>query len=300
MKRYIILAGCSYTYRAINYLSQLLGNTNIEIINIGANSAGNQFISESIMISVNALLKQGVLSKDIYVINNFTQIFRPVVKLPIEYHIKVQPLFADNNSDIRNVGNVTYKSCLSLIQIENQIYSFLVSKDGLTHEVKDWYNYQSDIYRVKRIVEQYFEIYLESIVLMQSFLKKHNIGNISFLMNNVFDGWQDEFTHIYTKNKDFSLPSTKGTKHISELSDYTKVLWDCIDLDSFVFHKTEENKYGGIDEYMLDKFPDAKYLNDKIIKGFYFGNHPNEVIYRNFTNEYMLDKLKIWNNEIHN
>jgi hypothetical protein len=51
---------------------------------------------------------------------------------------------------------------------------------------------------------------------------------------------------------------------------------------------------------MLDKFPDAKYLNDKIIKGFYFGNHPNEVIYRNFTNEYMLDKLKIWNNEIHN
>ena len=74
MKRYIILAGCSYTYRAINYLITLLDNSDIEIINIGANSAGNEFISESVMITVKYLLEDGVLPKDIMVINNFTQI----------------------------------------------------------------------------------------------------------------------------------------------------------------------------------------------------------------------------------
>jgi hypothetical protein len=298
MKRYIILAGCSYTYRAINYLITLLDNSDIEIINIGANSAGNEFISESVMITVKYLLEDGVLPKDIMVINNFTQIFRPVVKLPIEYYIKVQPLFA-YSSDVRKVRNITYKSCISLIQIQNQIYSFLISNRGLTHEVKDWYDFQSNTYRVRRIVEQYFETYLASIVTMQSFLKTHSINNISFLMNNVFEGWNSEFEHVYSKHNQFSLPSTKETKHISEISDYTKVLWDCIDLNSFVFHQTDKNKYGGIDEYMLDKFPDKKYLQDIIKNEFYFGNHPNNTIYEKFTDEYMKDKIKNWVNEIH-
>jgi hypothetical protein len=152
---------------------------------------------------------------------------------------------------------------------------------------------------VKRIVEQYFEIYLQSIVVMQSFLKKHNIFNISFLMNNVFDGWDAEFRHVYNGHSELSLPNTIGTKHISQISDYTKVLWDCIDLDSFIFHQTEGNKYGGIDEFMLDKYPDRKYFQNPEKLDFIFGNHPDGQIYHNFTDEYMVDKLKNWANEIH-
>jgi hypothetical protein len=311
MKKYVIITGCSYAYKSESYLKLLLQNLfnkknklldgfiDVKIINIGASSAGNEFICESSIIAVKKFLNDGVNPKDILVLNNYTQIFRPVVKLPYEYHIKVEPIFA-NSADKRSFENIKYISTPSLLKFQNQVYSFLISKEKLSHEVKDWYEYQSDTYRVKRIVEQYFEKYLESIVIMQSFLKKHNISNISFLMNNVFDGWTDKLSHVYTNNTKFSLPSTKDTKHISEISDYTNVLWDCIDLESFVFHQTEENKYGGIDEYMLDKFPDIKYLQDKVTKGFHFGNHPNDIIYKNFTDEYMVDKLSKWINEIHN
>jgi hypothetical protein len=134
---------------------------------------------------------------------------------------------------------------------------------------------------------------------MQSFLKKHNICNISFLMNNVFDGWDDEFRHVYNGHTELSLPNTKGTKHISQISDYTKVLWDCIDLNSFIFHQTEGNKYGGIDEYMLDRYPNRKYFQNPEKLDLIFGNHPDGQIYHNFTDEYMVDKLKNWANEIH-
>jgi hypothetical protein len=277
----------------------LLSPFNIQLINIGASSAGNEYISESTIIAVKSLMEVGVLPKDIMVINNFTQIFRPVIKLPYEYHKKAEPLFHNDGCDRRIFRNILYESTPALLKFQNQIYSFLISNENLTYEIKDWYSYQSQVYRVKRIIEQYFEIYLQSIVVMQSFLKKHNISNISFLMNNVFDGWDDEFRHVYTGHTELSLPNTKGTKHISQISDYTKVLWDCIDLDSFIFHQTEGNKYGGMDEFMLDRYPDRKYFQNPEKLDLIFGNHPDGQIYHNFTDEYMVDKLKNWANEIH-
>ena len=299
MKKYIIISGCSYAYRDPTHLVSLLKPFDIQLINIGASAAGNEYISESTIIAVKSLLEVGILPKDILVINNFTQIFRPVVKLPYEYHKKAEPLFHNNDCDKREYENISYTSTPALLKFQNQIYSFLISSENLTHEIKDWYSYQSQVYRVKRIVEQYFEIYLQSIVVMQSFLKKHNIFNISFLMNNVFDGWDDEFRHVYNGHSELSLPNTIGTKHISQISDYTKVLWDCIDLDSFIFHQTEGNKYGGIDEFMLDRYPDRKYFQNPEKLDFIFGNHPDGQIYHNFTDEYMVDKLKNWANEIH-
>jgi hypothetical protein len=299
MKKYIIISGCSYAYRDPTHLVSLLKPFDIQLINIGASAAGNEYISESTIIAVKSLLEVGILPKDILVINNFTQIFRPVVKLPYEYHKKAEPLFHNNDCDKREYENISYTSTPALLKFQNQIYSFLISSENLTHEIKDWYSYQSQVYRVKRIVEQYFEIYLQSIVVMQSFLKKHNIFNISFLMNNVFDGWDAEFRHVYNGHSELSLPNTIGTKHISQISDYTKVLWDCIDLDSFIFHQTEGNKYGGIDEFMLDRYPDRKYFQNPEKLDFIFGNHPDGQIYHNFTDEYMVDKLKNWANEIH-
>ena len=83
MKKYIIISGCSYTYRDPTHLVSLLKPFDIRLINIGASSAGNEYISESTIIAVKSLLEVGVLPKDIMVINNFTQIFRPVAKMPI-------------------------------------------------------------------------------------------------------------------------------------------------------------------------------------------------------------------------
>lgn len=309
MKIYLIIAGCSYAYKDPVYLINIFKKykseitskeeLEIEIINIAVNSAGMEYITESIMISVDSLIQSGISSKNIIVINNFTQIFRPVVKLPIEYHKKAYPLFVDSD-DNRKFPNIELNCTPELIKFQNQIYSFLVTGERLTHEIKDWFYIQQNTFRIKKIVEQYFEIYLQNIVILQTFLKNNQIKHISFLMNNVFDGWNDEYSHVYNNNTEFKLPSTIGTKHISEISDYTKVLWNCVDLKSIVFHKTENNKWGGIDEFMIDRFPDIRYLQDKIRNNFYFGNHPDGFIYHQFTKTYLLDILKDWINEIYN
>jgi hypothetical protein len=314
MKKYIILGGCSYTYRAQSYLEGLLNklsgkkNTpldrcDIKIIHIGGSSASNEFITQTITTTIQSLLDNKVNPKDILVINNFTQIGRQFAKLPYEYHSLADEILMKDVGQRRYIHepDITdyYHFSPSLIRFKNEIYSFFISNHNLNGFVKDWYNYENGIRHIKKNIIEHFESYLSSIVILQSFVKKHNIETISFLMNNVFDGWGDNFEHVYNKHTEFNLPSTKGTKHISEINDYTKILWDCIDLDMFVFHSTEENKYGGIDEYMLDKYPDKEYVQSPEREDLIFGNHPTEIIYEKFTHDYMVDKLKNWINEIH-
>jgi hypothetical protein len=179
-KIYLIIAGCSYAYKGYGFITNTVSKYPHEIINIGASSAGNKFISESVIITLKSLLDSGVSAKNIFVIINFTQIGRPIVKLPYEYHKKVEHLFNDDNCDKRIFGNIIYASSASLLKLQNEVYSFLITNHNLSDDVKDWFNYQSKIYRVNRIVEQYFERYLESIIIMQSFLKKHNKYYFSF------------------------------------------------------------------------------------------------------------------------
>jgi hypothetical protein len=312
MKKYVIIAGCSYAFREPENLLPVkfdrFGDKNeyddIEFIYIGASSASNEFIVESITITIDSLFDIGILPQNIFVINNFTQIGRPFVKLPNEYHKMANDIISTYSNDNRYLTkqhtNPFYYSVQSLIKIKNQIYSFLISDKNLSGPIKDWYDHYNNVRFTLKTINEYFESYLNSIVILQSFLKKYDIKHISFLMNNTFDGWDNEFKHLYNNHTTFTLPSTKGTKHISNISDYTKVLWDCIDLNSFVFHQTKENKYGGIDEYMLDKYPNKKYLQNPEREELIFGNHPNAFIYKKFAEDYIVDNFINWYNETYN
>jgi hypothetical protein len=300
-KKYVVIAGCSYSYKAYTFIANMLSKYSYEIIHVAASSAGNKFISESVLITLKSLLESGISNKDIFVFINFTQVGRAVVKLPYEYHFKVENLFLDDLNDVKiyNNGNIKFQSCKSLLKFQNQIYSFLIMNDGLTNDVKTWFDYQRKINPISKIVEEQFETYLESIVITQSFLKKYNIDSVSFLMNNVFEGWDDKLKHKYNNHTEMILPDLTNTKHISNITDYTKVLWDYIDLDMFVFHSTETNKYGGIDEYMLDKYPDRRYFQNPELEDMIFGNHPSHEIYEYFSNDYIKDRVKYWLDEIH-
>lgn len=295
-KKYVIIAGCSYAYKDVSYIWELLRGHEYELIQLGSSSAGNEFISESVITVLNSLLDYGILAENIFVIINFTQIGRAVVKLPYQYHRKVKNLFEDEDADNRYYANSTIKlsSCKSLIKLQNEIYSFLTTDYNLPEEVKSWFKYQREIHVIRKNIEQHFELYLQCIIITQSFLKKHNINSVSFLMNNVFEGWGSDFTHKYNQHVKLTLPDLTKTKHISEISNYTNALWSCIDLDMFVFHQTKTNKYGGIDEYMLDKHPDRKYFQNPELKNMIFGNHPNNEIYRYFSDDYIADKIKSW------
>jgi hypothetical protein len=81
------------------------------------------------------------------------------------------------------------------------------------------------------------------------------------------------------------------------MSEYCKYLWDLIDLDSFVFHKTIGNNYGGIDEYAIDKFNDndSLYVSNPKVNDYWYGNHPNTIVYSSFSDCYKISD-KIINN----
>lgn len=306
--KYLIISGCSYAYIFPDYLPPIITSNKLnksvyhkfEIIKIGASSAPNDFIVETTMIVVQHLLDIGIDPNDICVVNNFTQIYRPIAKIPPEYFNEASKLIDENIKDLREIFGIQMKSIGSLTKLKNQIYSFLTLDWHLDGKLKTWYNHQLKKHTTEKTIQQHFEHYLSTIVLLQTFLKRKNVFGIHFLMNNVFDGWNENFEHIYSNHHEPNVPSTKNTLHISDISDYTKVLWNSIDLDMFCFYSTEENKYGGIDEYMIDYFCDPKYMQDIPTKPIYFqtyfGNHPQKEVYLDFTKKFMSNKLIKWYN----
>ena len=70
MSKYIITSGCSYSDVSLNawpkHIKKFLPN--LSVINKGASSRGNDYISRTIIHSVQSLLKQGVDSNKIFVI----------------------------------------------------------------------------------------------------------------------------------------------------------------------------------------------------------------------------------------
>lgn len=295
IERYIVNGGCSYVHKSIDSIRKILGHsiTNIEVIDIDCPASSNRYISESIITAVNVLLEKGIDSEKIIVINNFTQIGRenPIVPEKIQNEIKNNFLITQNRV---NYG-VNYKFYNSFVELNKRMYCLMIGDEGLSEYGKEWYKKQEFYIEESRNITSVFENYLLDIVNLQRFLKNKKINHVSFLMNNVIDGWDKNFSHLYTKSTKWELPSTKNTIHISEFSEYCKILWESIDFESLLFYKTENNKYGGIDEYFIDKIKDVDYLeNTPQNKGEFYSNHPKSKVYELFTNEVLEPKLKKW------
>lgn len=293
MKRYIIVGGCSYAHNDLNSVSNIVGN-DVEFLNINTSASSNRYISESIISTCDLLLKNGIPSQNIFVLNNFTQIGRVNPVLPKELQLEVEKSIG--RCEIRSFFQYPYyKFSINFVTVNERMYHLLIGYHGKSSSVKSWISEQEKYYFNIKNPISYFEDYLTDIVMMQNYLKQNKILFASYMMNNVFDGWKDNLSHSYTSFTKWELPSTKEYKHISELSNTTRILWEMIDLDKIVFYKTEKNKYGGIDEYFIDKFKDRKYLHDKSShSNVFYGNHPNECVYGSFTNELLKPKLKKW------
>jgi hypothetical protein len=276
--KYLIIGGCSYYWK--NRGDDILRNepsifkSSYEIVHIGRASVSIEHIKESIIHTISELLELGVSSSDIYLLTNVTQIGRKFIKYP-EYLL-------DDISD-------EYKSWY---KIGNHVTTGL---HQLHKKTAEWESQQKANIDNSRLPIQNFEIYLENILLLQVFLKKHNIPHTFFMMNNVFEGWNHNFGHVYNKIIGPIVPTLETTLHIKDMSDYCKYLWNIIDLDNFVFHKTPGNNYGGIDEYALDTFNDnASLYNENPLEreNKWYGIHPNEIVYTSFSDRYgIADKI---------
>ena len=271
--KHLIIGGCSYYWKDIPYDNFLTNepsnfNNNYNCLYIGRSSASIEYIKESIIHKISELLESGVSPSDIYLLSNLTQIGRKFIKYP-EYILND---LSDEYKQRYRIGNYVASS---LIHLEKNVIN--------------WETDQISNINNSRLPIQNFEIYLESIVILQSFLKKHNIAHTLFMMNNVFEGWSVDFKHTYSPITGPIIPTLDNTLHIKDMSDYCKYLWNTIDLDNFVFHKTTGNNYGGIDEYALDKFngDPSLYLANPLERGnIWYGLHPNSIVYTSFSDRY--------------
>ena len=281
-QKYLIIAGCSYRWKCdIESYPDSIPEAFLKgykIINIDYPASSMEFIKESIIHKISELLSNGVDYSNIYLLSNLTNIGRYFVKYPNYMLDGLEQKYIDSNKIGKYVTT-------SLIPME-----FTKSK-----KIESWEKTMVTTIQNSRLPIQFFEIYLESLVVLQTFLKKHNIAHTLFLINNIFEGWHRNFKHTYSSLKGPIIADLSETLHISKMSDYCKYLWDLIDLDNFVFHKTAGNNYGGIDEYAIDKFSGDEFLyatNPKSVKNYWYGQHPYTPVYTQFSNDYNIsDKI---------
>jgi hypothetical protein len=302
MTKYIIFAGCSYAHKTPEIVEEIIaekkisefdGSENIKNIFIGNSSYSNKLIVESTITSVDTLLKNKVSPKNILVVSNFTQVGRENVLVPIELNKLIKNTLSSCDSE--NPYNIISKDYGGYIENQNGMYSLLTSTFSTDGYLKTWNKIQEDYFLKHKNPTLYFEEYLKDIVLLQSYLNKINVDSIFYMMSNTFEGWNQDFSHLYTSNKEWKLPSLKNTLHIKEISYVTKIMWEMIDFSKFVFYETEENKYGGIDEFFINEIVDKNELADLgSHSGHFYGRHPTTLVYEKFTKKIMSSKILDW------
>ena len=277
-KKHLVIGGCSYHWKNNptdfpNHILPIFDNR-YEVYHIGISAVSIEYIKESIIHKIGELLNKGVNASDIYLLTNLTQIGRKFVKYP-DY------LLTDLSDEYKTRYKIGNYNPTSLIHLEKNVI--------------DWEKQQISNIDNSRLPVQNFEIYLENVLILQTFLKVHNISHTFFMMNNVFEGWYENFKHVYSSNPGPIVPDLSNTLHIKDMSDYCKYLWDTINLDNFIFHKTPGNNYGGMDEYSLDIFKgDETLYNENPLErqNFWYGLHPNVIVHHSFSDTYGIsDKI---------
>ena len=286
--KYIINTGCSYgvMFRSMKEFTK--GNdTDFEVIDLHCDSFGAEYQKRSVIYTVSKLLSEGILPEKILVIIEWSQPNRLFTEIPndlckdILNHSDLEGTFIlDNKFNLKEQSSKFIQKYKSLNVIFGDRVYTNPDVDDLTYfNDKDieWYlsEYKKNCHISHKPIDRH-EHYLQCIVDTQSFLTSLNIEHISFLMN-------DTFTDL--KNK----------------SDYLEKLWKCVDLTKFVFH----NKFGGIDEFAMEKFGNISYLSganewDIPPDGnmMEFGNHPHDSIYVDFFQRYIYDRVYKYFGEI--
>jgi hypothetical protein len=168
---------------------------------VGLPSASIEHIKESIIHKIGELLENGVDSSNIYLLSNITNVGR--------YFIKYPDYMLDSLTKSYKDGSKIGKYIASSLVLTG-------ADEYKSKEVKAWEKNIISNIENSRLPIQNFEIYLESIVILQSFLKRNNISHTLFPMNNIFEGWSNNFNHVYSNFKGPIVPDLSKTLHIKE------------------------------------------------------------------------------------
>jgi hypothetical protein len=286
-------------------------------IEVSLASQSSEYISDSIIHTIDKLIKSGVSPEDIYVFVEWTEYDRIAVhqekyinsdKIKWRTNINTnQWQFCENNIEVYNsdlllalgkVGNLLYlnptHTCDTLIK---QLGSEAIfwQKESIEYELKI-----PQITKLKR--------YIDNILKTQNFLKLNNIKYNFAFMQSEFSSWVfDEKTLLgYKKyrndlskpyirfdnlnkvfiNKNYN-PVASVTEDIEVVFPELKNLFNQLDLKNFWFYDNDKYRRGGIDEWCIDTYGMFGYFDDNFdFKSDTYvrftpewGNHPNKILY---------------------
>jgi hypothetical protein len=212
--KYLVTSGCSYSDVSLNAWPKHINNflPNLSTINKGASSRGNDYISRTIINSVQSLLKKGIDPKKIFVLGCWSGMQR---------------------HDIL-INNQSVKMHYELKEHYNEIHQ---NKNF----IGDWMIFSEKWWKIIPD-EQSYIISLENILRTQWFLQNNHINYHFFTFVNTFayynysEFWKDNH---FDKDK---------TKTISEVFPSTKYLWDMIDWNKWWF---SNQNYDGLGNWIL-------------------------------------------------
>ena len=268
---HVITSGCSFTQRKETWAN--VGKEtlkNYKFHNVGMSGVGNYVISTLCINKVNQLLSAGIDTSKIFVVIQWSGIFRKS--------------FISNKS--APTGHVDLSECAEPVFIhpicakENEDKSKLcwdVGRHNVTSEY--WRRYYGDYWSD----ECAFIETLENILRVQWFLKSHNINFLMFTGWDIFTVGDDLPSEQHGKRRDI-LSLLRGKKTSKLTNDqwsktrYTNIdnlltkdnhkwshhLWDMIDFDRFLFFSNHSIKYGGLLQWVQWNIenPDSWYFSE--------------------------------------
>ena len=168
MKKTLLVSGCSFTFEPWNWPTPLAEILNMDLINVGMASQGNELIAKKAMYALTELLKTKS-SEDMLVGIMWSGIDRHSV------YIEDGKLIPNRNTDgwIENPTSVTGK--------EEDRNWVILNWGWKTPLAKEWYG------RFHNTIESVSKT-LESILLLQYFLEKNNIDYFMTTYMDIFSG----------------------------------------------------------------------------------------------------------------
>lgn len=246
MEKYIITSGCSYSDVSMGAWPKHINDFFPDVIvkNYGSCARGNDYISRTIISSVQKLLDGGIKPNNILVLGCWSGLQRRDIlinKESIKQHFSL-------SHHTKNKNQLDFTKDLPIGEWE-----------GFNNE---WWKLISD--------EQGIIISFENMLRTQWFLRDKNIDYKFFSFVNIFVD-----SHYFEEwNSKYNIES--NVKIIDKYPN-TKYLWDMMDWDKWWFWKN----YGGVGNWVLENVSGG-YDKDEL-SGMLGHNHPTEKGCREFT-----------------
>lgn len=295
--KHLVFTGCSYGQqaRAFNDLINIGYFENVKVYNLQGSSLGSQYQLYSAITSVQKLLNDGIKSKDIFLICQWSSMFRETTSYDINNFNTLEKVSTNDR-----MGSWTLSKDYSIysqgiddfgfINIENQLGSIYSETKKECLELKEFLlKSQPTNSPTERAIRYHFDI-----INLQNFLKVNNIEYKFLFFNAALTGFNFDRSSSFLDNFNFKYVSDiRGIEKIEEHNNtkyilpkkwkesiiYNKAKWaiykNLIDWDKFLLYNNDRIEYGGIDEFALENIGTIGYLSYGV-KSVSFGDHLNQ------------------------